>query len=152
MLCSVTVGSLSQEEEGRVGGVREGRSRPRAARPGPRPTGVPSPRPQQAFSASFLLVSCYTPSSWSGRCMFMLVTLLETRVDATGVPPTSIPKDPTTQAYTSVLGSAGAPVQRWFANGVVAAAANSALVVTTAASRPTRWRACGSAAGAWPSA
>lgn len=65
--------------------------------------------------------------------VFMLVTSFKTRVEAAGVPPTWIPKDPTTQAYTSILGSAGTPVLRWFANSMVAAAANSALVVATAA-------------------
>jgi multiple sugar transport system permease protein len=65
--------------------------------------------------------------------VFMLVTSFKSRVEAAGVPPTWIPADPTTQAYTSILGSSGTPVLRWFANSMIAAAANSALVVTTAA-------------------
>ena len=65
--------------------------------------------------------------------VFMLVTSFKSRVEAAGIPPTWIPRDPTTQAYSSILGSAGTPVLRWFANSMVAAAANSALVVITAA-------------------
>jgi multiple sugar transport system permease protein len=65
--------------------------------------------------------------------VFMLVTSFKSRVEAAGVPPTWIPADPTTQAYTSILGSSGTPVLRWFANSMIAAAANSALVVITAA-------------------
>ena len=63
----------------------------------------------------------------------MLVTSFKSRVEAAGVPPTWIPRAPTTQAYTSILGSSGTPVLRWFANSMIAAAANSALVVATAA-------------------
>ena len=65
--------------------------------------------------------------------VFMLVTSFKSRVEAAGVPPTWVPAHPTTQAYRSILGSGGTPVLRWFANSMVAAAANSALVVVTAA-------------------
>jgi len=65
--------------------------------------------------------------------VFMLVTSFKSRVEAAGVPPTWIPKAPTVQAYTSILGSSGTPVLRWFANSMIAAAANAALVVATAA-------------------
>ncbi len=49
------------------------------------------------------------------------------------MPPTWVPKDPTTQAYRSILTAEGTPVLRWFANSMIAAAANAALVVVTAA-------------------
>ncbi|GMA85927.1 hypothetical protein GCM10025868_11770 [Angustibacter aerolatus] len=39
----------------------------------------------------------------------------------------------TTQAYTSILDAPGTPMLRWFANSMIAATANAALVVATAA-------------------
>ena len=65
--------------------------------------------------------------------VFMLVTSFKSRVEAAGVPPTWMPAHPTRQAYESILGAGGTPVLRWFTNSMVAAAANSALVVVTAA-------------------
>jgi len=65
--------------------------------------------------------------------VFMLVTSFKSRVEAAGVPPTWMPAHPTMQAYESILGAGGTPVLRWFTNSMVAAAANSALVVVTAA-------------------
>jgi len=65
--------------------------------------------------------------------LFMLVTSFKGPNEATAVPPTWVPKDPTTQAYRSILTAEGTPVLRWFANSMIAAAANAALVVVTAA-------------------
>src|ERR671921_716615 len=65
--------------------------------------------------------------------LFMLVTSFKTRIEAAGVPATWIPRIFTTQAYSSILGASGTPVLRWFVNSMIAAAANSALVVATAA-------------------
>ena len=65
--------------------------------------------------------------------VFMVVTSFKTRADAGGIPPSWIPNPFTTQAYDSILGTSGTPVLRWFANSMVAAIANSALVVSTAA-------------------
>jgi len=65
--------------------------------------------------------------------VFMLVTSFKTRVEAAGLPPTWIPKEPTTQAYDSVLNSEGTPVLQWFVNSMIAATAHAALVVATAA-------------------
>jgi len=65
--------------------------------------------------------------------IFMLVTSFKTRTEASGVPPTWIPKDPSGQAYSSILHSEGTPVFRWFFNSLIAATANAALVVATAA-------------------
>jgi len=65
--------------------------------------------------------------------LFMLVTSFKTRVEAAGVPPTWIPETPTLEAYRTVLGSSGTPVLRWFANSMIAATANAALVVATSA-------------------
>ena len=65
--------------------------------------------------------------------VFMLVTSFKTRIEAAGVPPTWLPHPFTTQAYSSILGASSTPVLRWFANSMIAAAANAALVVVTAA-------------------
>ena len=65
--------------------------------------------------------------------VFMLVTSFKTRVEAAGVPPTWIPREPTLEAYRTVLGTEGTPVLRWFANSMIAAAANAAIVVATSA-------------------
>ncbi|WP_149203207.1 carbohydrate ABC transporter permease [Actinotalea subterranea] len=65
--------------------------------------------------------------------VFMVVTSFKTRGDAGGIPPSWIPDPFSTQAYESILTARGTPVLRWFANSLVAALANSALVVGTAA-------------------
>ncbi|MEE6282008.1 carbohydrate ABC transporter permease [Georgenia sp. MJ170] len=63
--------------------------------------------------------------------IYMVVTSFKTRGVATGFPPTWLPDPPTTEAYEQILGTRGTPVLRWFANSLMAAAANAALVVTT---------------------
>jgi multiple sugar transport system permease protein len=65
--------------------------------------------------------------------LFMLVTSFKTRSEATAVPPTWIPKNPTGQAYTDILNASDTPVFTWFFNSLLAASANSLLVVATAA-------------------
>ncbi len=65
--------------------------------------------------------------------VFMLVTSFKTRIEAASVPPSWIPNPFTTQAYSSILGASGTPVLRWFVNSMIAAVANAALVVATAA-------------------
>jgi multiple sugar transport system permease protein len=65
--------------------------------------------------------------------LFMFVTSFKTRIEAAGIPPTWIPKDPTLEAYRTVLGTAGTPVVRWFVNSMVAAVANATIVVVTSA-------------------
>ncbi len=65
--------------------------------------------------------------------LFMLVTSFKTRSEATAVPPTWIPKEPTGQAYSTILDASDTPVLTWFVNSLLAATAHSALVVATAA-------------------
>ena len=65
--------------------------------------------------------------------IFMIVTSFKTRQEAGGIPPSWIPNPFTTQAYDSILTAEGTPVLRWFANSLVAALANAAIVVATAA-------------------
>jgi multiple sugar transport system permease protein len=64
--------------------------------------------------------------------IFMVVTSFKTSNDATATPPSWLPIPFTLQAYDSILTADGTPVLRWFANSMVAAAANAALVVVTA--------------------
>ncbi|WP_413452971.1 carbohydrate ABC transporter permease [Georgenia phoenicis] len=63
--------------------------------------------------------------------IYMVVTSFKTRGEAAGFPPTWIPTPPTTDAYEQILGAPGTPVLRWFANSLMAATANAALVVAT---------------------
>ncbi|GHG55072.1 sugar ABC transporter permease [Flavimobilis marinus] len=65
--------------------------------------------------------------------IFMVVTSFKTRAEAGGIPPAWIPDPFTTQAYESILNASGTPVLRWFGNSLVAALANAAIVVVTAA-------------------
>ncbi|MCU1635120.1 MAG: carbohydrate transporter permease [Cryobacterium sp.] len=64
--------------------------------------------------------------------IFMIVTSFKTRAGATEIPPGWIPNPFTTQAYESIFSANGTPVLRWFANSMIAAVANSAIVVLTA--------------------
>ncbi|MCU1432093.1 MAG: carbohydrate transporter permease [Actinotalea sp.] len=65
--------------------------------------------------------------------IFMLVTSFKTRADAGGIPPSWIPNPFSTQAYESILAAEGTPVLRWFANSMIAAVSNAALVVASSA-------------------
>jgi multiple sugar transport system permease protein len=62
--------------------------------------------------------------------LFMLTTSFKTNFEA--AQPTWIPKDPTTENYTFIFNAAQTPVLRWFANSLIAAAAQAALIVLTA--------------------
>jgi multiple sugar transport system permease protein len=65
--------------------------------------------------------------------IFILVTSFKTRAEATGTPPTWIPREISRQAYDEILGSDSTPVYRWFLNSMIAALSNAALVVATSA-------------------
>jgi multiple sugar transport system permease protein len=62
--------------------------------------------------------------------LFMLTTSFKTNFEA--AQPTWIPKDPTTENYTFIFNATQTPVLRWFANSLIAAAAQAALIVLTA--------------------
>jgi multiple sugar transport system permease protein len=64
--------------------------------------------------------------------IYMILTSFKTRADATAIPPTWIPNPFTTQAYETIFSASGTPVLTWFANSLIAAAANSVIVVITA--------------------
>lgn len=64
--------------------------------------------------------------------LYMLATSFKTRADAAGITPSWIPEPFTTQAFQTLFGAADTPVLSWFANSMIAATANSLLVVATA--------------------
>lgn len=64
--------------------------------------------------------------------LYMLSTSFKTRTGAVNPTPQWIPNPFTTDAFNSVLNASGTPVLRWFVNSIIAAVANSILVVTTA--------------------
>lgn len=94
-------------------------------------TTEPGPRRGRAFARylplALLAIVIVAP------LVFILVTSFKTRSEATGTPPTWIPHDVTGQAYDTVLKGGHTPVLRWFLNSMIAATANSLLVVATAA-------------------
>jgi multiple sugar transport system permease protein len=65
--------------------------------------------------------------------LFMVSTSFKSRVESSRTPPTWFPDDPTFGAYEAILTATDTPVLRWFANSMVAASANAAIVVVTAA-------------------
>lgn len=65
--------------------------------------------------------------------VFMLLTSFKTASEAVQSPPTLVPSEPTTQAYSRILDASDTPVFSWFLNSMISATAHSILVVTTAA-------------------
>lgn len=108
-----------------------------------RPTGtpvdaVPSPPARRGprgvvstllLYASLLILSVIilAPLLW------MLSTSFKTTGDATAMPPSWIPPEPSVEGYTSLFADAQAPVLRWLANSVLVAVLHTALVLVTAA-------------------
>jgi len=69
-----------------------------------------------------------------GPLLWMLSTSLKTASDATSLPLSWIPENPTLEAYRTILqAGSDTPVLRWFLNSMVAATLHAALVVATAA-------------------
>ena len=65
--------------------------------------------------------------------LWMLITSFKTAGEATQVPPTVFPEDPTMRAYDTLFtGNSQTPVLRWFANSMLAAAGQAVLVLVAA--------------------
>ena len=66
--------------------------------------------------------------------LWMLSTSFKTNLEATQLPPNWIPENVTTEAYSTIFrtGESQTPVLRWFLNSIVAASAQTALVLITA--------------------
>jgi multiple sugar transport system permease protein len=97
---------------------------------------VPSSRPQtpaqRVRSLVRLVVLSVIALAFASPLVFMIVTSFKTRADATGIPPTWIPNPFSLQAYETIFAANATPVLVWFANSMVAAACNAAIVVITA--------------------
>jgi multiple sugar transport system permease protein len=65
--------------------------------------------------------------------LFMISTSFKSRIESSRTPPTMLPQDPTLAAYEHILTASDTPVFRWFLNSMIAASANSLLVVATSA-------------------
>jgi multiple sugar transport system permease protein len=66
--------------------------------------------------------------------VFVLLTSFKSPAEAVQTPPSWWPNPFTTQAYDRIFNSDDTPVLRWFANSMIAATCNAALVVATASS------------------
>ena len=65
--------------------------------------------------------------------IWMLLTSLKTPGEATRVPPTVLPQDPTTSAFDTLFtGSSQTPVLRWFLNSLLAATGQTVLILAVA--------------------
>nr|WP_221375519.1 carbohydrate ABC transporter permease [Actinoplanes polyasparticus] len=64
--------------------------------------------------------------------VWMLLTAFKTPGEATRVPPTVFPAEPTTGAFDTLLGNSQTPVLRWFLNSVLAATGQAVLVLAVA--------------------
>jgi multiple sugar transport system permease protein len=64
--------------------------------------------------------------------IYMVSTSFKTTADAASPTPQWIPSNPTTAAYSTVLGNEGTPVVRWLLNSVAAAGLQTLLIVITA--------------------
>jgi multiple sugar transport system permease protein len=65
--------------------------------------------------------------------VFVVLTSFKTPREAVQTPPSWWPDPFTTQAYERIFNADDTPVLRWFANSMIAASCNAALVVATAA-------------------
>jgi multiple sugar transport system permease protein len=65
--------------------------------------------------------------------LWMLVTAFKTPGEATRVPPTVLPQEPTTGAFDTLFGGGGqTPVLRWFLNSMLAATGQTVLILLVA--------------------
>ncbi len=98
------------------------------------PLGQPSPAPGGAARKvlRYVLLGALALAIIA-PLLFILSTSFKSRAEATGTPPTWIPKHFTLQAYRAVINGGETPILRWFLNSMLAAAGNALLVVATAA-------------------
>ena len=65
--------------------------------------------------------------------VWMLITSFKTADEATRVPPTVVPQEPTTSAYDTIFsGGSQTPVLQWFLNSMLAATGQALLVLIVA--------------------
>ena len=102
----------------------------------PRPTTPPPP--STGLKARVKGIAWYTmliglSLVFIAPLVWMLITSFKTAGEATQVPPTVLPQDPTMRAYDTLFtGNSQTPVLRWFVNSMLAAAGHAALVLVVA--------------------
>ena len=65
--------------------------------------------------------------------VWMLLTSIKGPGEATQVPPTVVPQDPTTEAYSTLFaGNSQTPVLRWFLNSMLAATGQAVVILAVA--------------------
>ncbi|NDL58736.1 carbohydrate ABC transporter permease [Phytoactinopolyspora mesophila] len=101
------------------------------------PDRTPSNRPVRARSlvrtGSFWALLLVLTVVFVGPILWMFLTSLKTNPEATSVPPTILPEQPTTAAYEGLLRLDGSyPVLRWFFNSLLAATLHMLLVLFVA--------------------
>ena len=65
--------------------------------------------------------------------VWMLLTSIKGPGEATQVPPTVVPQDPTTEAYSTLFsGNSQTPVLRWFVNSMLAATGQAVVILAVA--------------------
>ncbi|PSK91270.1 carbohydrate ABC transporter membrane protein 2 (CUT1 family) [Haloactinopolyspora alba] len=107
-------------------------TRPEQEAPTPAPAAGRPPRSlvRSAVFWTFLLVLTLV---FVGPIVWMLLTSIKTNPEATSVPPTILPEDPTGAAYDGLMRLDGSyPVLRWFLNSLLAATLHMLLVLAVA--------------------
>jgi multiple sugar transport system permease protein len=95
--------------------------------------GSPRTNPALKRVLSYLVLLLIT-ALFVAPFLWMISTSLKSAVDATAVPPAWVPPTVSTDAYETVTSSASqTPVISWFLNSLIAASANTLLVLVTAA-------------------
>jgi multiple sugar transport system permease protein len=93
------------------------------ARPEPR---RPRRIPWRALFLALLGLLFLTPLLW------MVTTSLKSTAEVSSADLTFLPKNPTTEGYSTILGAPQTPVARWFLNSMLAATAQTLLVLVVA--------------------
>ena len=101
-------------------------TRPSTTAPAP-----PEPRrrrsiPWRALFLALLGLLFLTPLLW------MVTTSLKSTAEVSQADLTFLPKNPTTEGYTKILGTPQTPVGQWFLNSMIAATAQALLVLVVA--------------------
>ena len=91
----------------------------------------PEPRtgfrvPWRAIFLGLLALLFLTPLLW------MVTTSLKSTAEVSQADLTFLPKNPTTEGYTKILGTPQTPVGQWFLNSMIAATAQALLVLVVA--------------------
>lgn len=82
--------------------------------------------------ATYVVLAVLT-ALFVGPILWMVLTSFKPTAEATAVPPTFAPEDPTGQSYETITAAGSStPVFRWFLNSMLAAVGHAVLVLVTA--------------------